>query len=69
LQDLIDREAQKPADNNRMETLKMVLALITLVGVVVVGFLVFKNSQKTDMLIAGFNNLQNVLVNSTVHTV
>jgi hypothetical protein len=69
LQDLLDREAQKPAEENGMEKLKFILAIITFFGLLVVGFLVFKNSQKTDLLIEGFNNLQNVLVNSTVHTV
>ena len=67
LQDLIDRESQKPAEDNGTEKLKLILAIGTFLGLLIVGFLVFKNSQKSDMIIEHFNTLQNILVNSTVH--
>jgi hypothetical protein len=68
-QDLLDRESQKPAENSAMEKLKLFLAIFTFIGLLVIGFLVFKNSQKSDMIIESFNNLQQIMINSTVQTV
>jgi len=69
LQDLFERESQKPAENNKMEQIKLILAILSFVGILAIGFLTFKNSQKSDLIIAGFNNLQSILINTTVHTV
>lgn len=69
MQDLLNREAEKPPENSGMEKLKLFLAVFTFIGLLIIGFLVFKNSQKSDMIIESFNQLQNVMINSTVHTV
>ena len=69
LQDLLNREAEKPPETNATENLKLILAFGTILLTLLVGYLTFKNSQKLDLLVQQGKDLANILVNNTVHNI
>lgn len=68
-QDLYLRESEKPPENNGAEKLKIFLAIASIIGLIGVGYLEFKNSQKLDTLLGMYDGLRQVLINSTVKTI
>lgn len=69
LQDLLEREAEKPDTDDGTKKLTIILILVSILAAGISAYLAFKNSQKMDALLAAYDGLKQVLINTTVHNI